>query len=350
MHEYEYPSMIFYKVIDPNGVVIFNTLTKELETEFEKLAEAAKKITIDAKTYKIAIESNSYGTVYFASCNNDSIKSHKLFIKEMEIVTKNLPHLQEIYKSIATESGRHINRLIHNLVTLNAHNIQEVYSIIPQEIMQNKKSGWNQRIVEQVNKDPYEASLALVRIAKNNLKMKTEIDVYNSLLSGHPDIKLRRHEIHRVLMNVLYVFFPDFTDKDVYVDVSESKHVALLDYETFQVAIYHLIENTVKYIKPSTTLKIDIEKHETTKKISIHLKMNSLRIEPGEEDKIFEEGYSGNIAKICQRSGSGIGMARIKQLLKYNQAELKVTPHFETAKPEILNHIYQDNEFKIYFH
>lgn len=341
--------MNYYKALDINGTPICNTIPKYIEPYFEPLEDHTQKIKIGVTEYRIAKVSRETGIVLFASSNPEALRSHKFLLKEIDFVFQSISYLQTAHQSAVNEARAHINRLIHNLVTLNAHNIQEVYSIIPQEIMQDKRTGWKNRIVDQVNKDPYEASLALVRIAKNNLKMKTEIDVYNSLLSGHPKITLRSHEIHRVLMNVLYVFFPDFTDKDVHVDVSESKDKVNIDYETFQVAVYHLIENTVKYIKPGSLLKIEIIKHEITKKISIHLKMNSLRIEPDEEEKIFEEGYSGKIAKLCQRAGSGIGMARIKQLLEYNHATLQVTPHFHTAKPEILNHIYQDNEFLIVF-
>lgn len=341
--------MFLYKITDSSGLTISNSIPTDLEEIILESDPKTLKLIINDRPYRYCKLSKDGNHIIAVTDIPDMIKSHKTMLKDMEFLFRSIESLKIVYTSTKIEATIHVNRLIHNLVTLNAHNIQEVYSIIPQEIMQDKKNGWRARIVEKVNDAPYEASLSLVRIAKNSLKMKTEIAVYNTLLSGKPNMELRSHEIHRVLMNVLYVFFPDFTDKDVYVKVSESNIRASLDYETFQVAVYHLIENTVKYIKPSSTLDINIEKNANTKKTSITFKMNSLSIEPEEIDRIFEEGYSGNVAKKCQRSGSGIGLARAKALLDYNNANLEIEAKYDTAKPAILDHIYQDNIFYINF-
>ncbi|MFP5495701.1 MAG: ATP-binding protein [Gammaproteobacteria bacterium] len=339
--------MFLYKIIDCNGIIISNSIPSDLEKIILERNEKTFKIKINEGLYRFCRVSKHGVHILAITDELDMLKSPKTMSKELEFLFRSVESLRITYLATQKEATIHVNRLIHNLVTLNAHNIQEVYSIIPQEIMQDKKNGWRTRIVEKVNNDPYEASLSLVRVAKNCLKMKTEIAVYNTLLSGKPNITLRSHEIHRVLMNVLYVFFPDFTDKGVYVKVSESNVRAPIDYETFQVAIYHIIENTVKYIKPDSSLEININKNSETKKTSITFKMTSLSIEEDEIDKIFEEGYSGNVARRCQRSGSGIGLARVKALLGYNNASIAVEAKYDTAKAAILDHIYQDNIFQI---
>jgi len=342
--------MFLYKITDSNGITISNSIPSDLEKIILEYHDKTLKITINETPYRFCKLSKDGNNILGITDNVDMIKSAKTMAKEMSFLFRSIESLRVAYLMAQNEATIHVKRLIHNLVTLNAHNIQEVYSIIPQEIMQNKKSGWKERVVERVNSDPYEASLSLVRIAKNSLKMKTEIDVYNTLQSDKPEITLRSHEIHRVLMNVLYVFFPDFTDKGVKVNVSESTIRTAIDYETFQVAVYHIIENTVKYIKPDSPLDINIIKNSQTNKISITFKMNSLSIEAEEIDKIFEEGYSGNVARKCQRSGSGIGLARARALLKYNNANLTIEAKYETAKISILDHVYQDNIFSINFH
>jgi len=340
--------LLLYRLTENNGTIICNSIPNELNALISE-PSSTHKFEHNNTTYRFVEKSLAPYKLTCITSNSDLVKSAKMLAKEADFILRSAESFKAAYTSSLSEARIHVKRLVHNLVTLNAHNIQEVYSIIPQEIMQDKRNRWRERVVEQVEKDPYDASLSLVRIAKNSLKIKTEIDVYNTLLSGKPNIVLRSHELHRVLMNVLYVFFPDFTDKGVNVKVAESKVRAQLDYETFQVAIYHLIENTAKYIKPDTILDIKIQKDPETKNTSITFAMNSLAIEQLEIEKIFEEGYSGIIAKKCQRSGSGIGLARVKELLSYNNASIKVDAKFETARHAILEHVYQDNIFSINF-
>ncbi|MNJ32601.1 sensory histidine kinase CreC [compost metagenome] len=341
--------MLLYRLTEINGTTICNSIPNELDAIVSSSTQSNQKFEYNNKFYRCIEKSKPPYKLKCITSDPDLVKSPKMLSKEADFILRSAESFKSAYNSSLNEAKTHVNRLVHNLVTLNAHNIQEVYSIIPQEIMQDKKNRWRERIVDQVTQDPYEASLSLVRVAKNSLKIKTEIDVYNTLLSGKPNITLRSHELHRVLMNVLYVFFPDFTDKGVRVEVSESQVRAPLDYETFQVAIYHLIENTAKYIRTDSILDIEILKDPSTKKTSITFKMNSLAIEQAEIDMIFEEGYSGSIAKKCQRSGSGIGLARVKELLSYNNAAITVEAKYETAKKAILEHVYQDNIFSINF-
>jgi K+-sensing histidine kinase KdpD len=342
-------SNFYFKICMHDGTVLHNSFPEPfLECTSPGIVRNVK-VSFQGVDYKFASLKNDFGTVAAASNNRDHLKSNSAFLSKVNIILESIPSYIDIYSSAKIEANQHVRRLIHNLVTLNAHNIQEVYSIIPQDVMQNKSHGRRERIIAHVTNDPYEASLSLVRIAKNTLKMKTEIDVYNTLLTGNPALNKKNHQIHRLLMNVFYVFFPDFTDKGITVEVSESNDNVFVDYETFQVALYHIVENSVKYIKPESVLYVDISKNHLTKKVIIIFRMISLRIEPYEVDKIFIEGYSGEVAKRCNRAGSGIGMPRAKNLLEHNNALLTVRPKYETAQEAILGHIYQENVFSIEF-
>ncbi|UKY37683.1 hypothetical protein [Pantoea dispersa] len=342
-------SNFYFKVIINDDIIIHDSIPSELNDKFQDGTSKIFRIGSDGKDYKCICARNDLGTIYAVSNINDHLKSNNVFYNKVNLLLESIPSYIEIYNSAKIEANQHVKRLIHNLVTLNAHNIQEVYSIIPQEVMQNKSNGRRERIIAHVTNDPYEASLSLVRIAKNTLKMKTEIDVYNTLLTGNPALNKKTHQIHRLLMNVFYVFFPDFTDKGITVEVSESNDNVFVDYETFQVAIYHIVENSVKYIKPETVLNVDISKNPLTKKVVVQFRMTSLRIEPHEVDKIFIEGYSGEVARRCNRAGSGIGMPRAKTLLEHNNASLTVIPKFHTAQEAILEHVYQENVFSLEF-
>ena len=340
---------VFYKLESSDGNLLHSNIDTALLDTFIDCALPSAKFSYNKIQYKGIRLSNSHGEVVLISHDEAMLKSSKVIRAKAEFLLNGIPEVLEVYRKAKEDARQHVNRLIHNLVTLNGHIIQEVYSIIPQEVMQDKRAGWKDRIKEQVAEDPYDAAQSLVNIAKNTLKMKAEIDVYNALLSDTPKITLRNHSIHRVLMNVVYVFFPEFTDKGIRVEVSESNDTVYIDYESFQVAVYHLIENSVKYIKPETRLHITFDKHPVTKKVIIGFKMISLAIRPDEIEKIFVEGYSGEMAKVSNRAGSGIGMHRAKTLLGHNNATLRVVAKHDTAQEIMLGRIYQENEFIIEF-
>ncbi len=118
------------------------------------------------------------------------------------------------------------------------------------------------------------------------------------------------------------MFFVDFNKFDVSVNVGDYYNKAKLDFETFQVAIYHIIENAAKYVMPNTHLDISFALNENSHTIVFDMK--SFYIPKDEVQKIFIEGYSGNIAKETNRAGNGIGMYRVKQLITLNRATIEL--------------------------
>lgn len=138
------------------------------------------------------------------------------------------------------------------------------------------------------------------------------------------------------------MFFNDFNEKDVYIDIEEYYEKVYVDFESVQVAIYHIIENAAKYIAPKTNANITfkIEKHTQY----IIFAMTSLYINQDEEFEIFNEGYSGIVAKQLKKAGKGIGMYRAKRLIELNNGTLTV----EAGEAIKINGIdYANNKFII---
>ncbi len=191
-----------------------------------------------------------------------------------------------------------------------------------------KQVGYVKKIVE---KEPEETAMAMLKMAKNNAAMKVEFSVFKKLFDLNPDLRATNHNVHKVLMNVFYLFFPDFTDKNVKVIIgdTDNKYMAYFDYESIHVAFYHMIENAAKYIKPDTEFKVDIVKG--IKKTEIIFDMNSTQITQEEVNIIFEEGVSGKLAYQTGKSGDGIGLSRAKKILELNNGLLSVKPYYDTA-------------------
>ncbi len=338
-----------YKILDKQGKTIINKLPEKYHYLIELTVDSgtSKKESLFGSNIRYVKISNSKYTIFALTTKTQYIKSSRKFNTEVQLILDCMDDAIKFRSDFVKNTHEHTNRLIHNLVTLNAHNMQEVYSIIPQEVLADKRNKqWKKVITEHVQEDLSEAALSLVRIAKNSLKMKTERSVYDSLRNGKVSLEQKNHHIHRVLMNLFYVFFPDFTDKDVLVNVERTTLQSVFDYETVTVALYYILDNIVKYIKPNSELTVSIDKEQFSSKITITFDMLSIKVDESELEKIFEEGVSGHHATRCGKAGQGIGMGRARELLKINNMDI----HFEPVKDTELNQLhycYQRNLVKV---
>jgi len=285
------------------------------------------------------------GLLYACSDQADMMASSRLFKESLEVRSEFIAELKALRNSLESEARKQIKRLIHNLTTLNAHCIQEIYSFIPQEQLSNSKQDEQTRIIAKfVTDDTKAAAQLFTRILKNNTLMKVEFSVFNKLYEASPRIDKRSHPIRKVILNVFHIFFPDFTDKDVLVKVQEFNEKVDFDYESITVALMHLIENSSKYILPNTVLNVTFESLD--RELKVIFDMISIKIEDSEKEKIFTEGYSGTQVKGLGLAGKGIGLFVAKEILRINKGHLSVKSNVDPIKAKKQMGLdYENNQF-----
>lgn len=267
---------VMIKLLDRNERVIYSTIEAKDANLASKATKESMVIEDSGRKLRIGVVKNTNGTAFAISKSKDALKSSRAFISKINAAADSLEFLGSVQNEIERKINSDTARLIHNLTSLNAHNIQEIYSLVPQENLANKVDG-HIDIVENVVKDNTRAcALTLLRIAKNNAAIKTEFSVFKRLFDSSPQLQERTHHFHKVLMNVLYLFFTDFTDKSVNVKVQKSQLTAYFDYESMHVALYHIIENSVKYVLPKSEVNIGIK--EDGQFLSISFDMISTQI------------------------------------------------------------------------
>lgn len=283
---------------------------------------------------------NTKGTTFLC----DQTKTTKLFRDKLEGLSYAYQDLVILKSNIEQETKlaeqQRVNRLVHNLTSINAHNIQELYDLVPQDILSTNHQNQLDFIQKEIKKDTKKASLMFIRIAKHNIHMKSEFSIYKKLDRNDAVLDFSSHPIKKVLLNILHTFFVDFTNKYIYVSVEDYLGRVYIDYESIQVALYHLIENASKYTMPNSRIAISFE--ETGGQVNIVFKMRSLHIESDEKEKIFNEGYSGKVACNCKLNGDGIGMWQIDQMVKLNNGQVAINCGEEAIR---INGVpYADNE------
>jgi hypothetical protein len=286
--------------------------------------------------------------VTFLCC--DTTKTTKLFRQKLEGLSYAFYDLilpkKQIEEDLKKIEQHKVNRLVHNLTSINAHNIQEIYDLVPQEILSTNWKTQTEFIKKEITRHPDKAAMMFLRIAKHNIHMKSEFSIYRKLdRTDKVSLDIKSWAIRNVLLNVLHTFFSDFTSNRIYVQVEDNYSKIPFDYETIQVALYHLIENASKYTKPNSTINIKFS--ENDKYLLMSMEMISLYIDPSERIKIYSEGHSGKIAKSIGKSGDGIGMWRIKQMIELNGGVIDIICG---DKIQLLNKVeYANNIFNLKF-
>ena len=298
---------------------IATNLTMECEDCFNKCINIG--CLVSCNMYN---ENRRQGIIKNSKCKIflcDTTKTTKLFREKIDALLYTVPEItiikSEIEKNVRDIEQKKVNRLVHNLSSINAYNIQSIYDIVSQsDLSLNVKNQIN-ILIKEMKQNPNKIAQTLLQLSKNNIHMKSEFSIYRKLdREEKAQLDIKNHTIHSVILNVLHTFFVDLSNNGIYVNISNFYGKVKIDYETIQVAIYHLLDNAAKYTKNNST--IDITFKENRNNIIVDFKMTSIFVAPKEREIIFNEGVSGAIAKEMKKNGDGIGMWRIKQMLELN--------------------------------
>jgi hypothetical protein len=336
---------IRYRLVSVKGEVIFSNLNDDEIGLIPRMKDKSSVFIVNNVKYRAACANTPEGNVFLSSCDQDYLRSSRRFNASLDVVKNIVGYISVFYSGSRNRINEDTKRLLHNLISLNAHIIQEIYSLVPQDDLANKQSGHLAMVENIIKSNTKDVAIAVLRILKSSASMKTEFSVFNKLFNDNPNLRRSSHEVHKVLMNVFYLFFSDFTDKGVLVDVRPSKLKATFDYELVHVALYYIIENTAKYILPNTKLIVTCEDAVAT--VLISFRMKSIQVKENEVDAIFEDGYSGEVPRKTGQSGKGIGMNRVAKIIDLNAGKIVFFPDFSSVE-SIRGVPYQDNIIMLY--
>ncbi len=304
------------------------------------------KCPITGLMSRMGFGQNTAGNCFICSSQKNHVQSPAQFKIYLEARLGLLSDLNKYRAMIKASLSEDFGRLVHNLTSLNAHNSQELYAVVPQEIATKNLKNCINTICKMISSDPMSAARAFFQVQKNCAAIKTEFDVYRKLYIGSGYLTQEIHAIHPVILNVFYTFFQDFADKRVYVDVKETTESVLIDYETVRVALYHLFQNAAKYVCPTTVIYVEFNRNAL--KIEISLNMISLPLTNKDMEHIWEEGYSGELAREFKLNGEGRGMTIVKKALEINGGSINIKRDIVAHNRKLYEGVaYVNNHFEI---
>lgn len=279
----------------------------------------------DGRKARLGNRQNSSGEIIICSVDSKTTKNFHSLLDAFDMSLSEIVSTFSDLKGYADKCSKNqVDLLAHNIKTLSGQAIQRLYTVVPQETLILNYKEVVKTVSDIIASKTELTAKALIQISKINMGIKSEFSAYERLSSKGKIPNTSYVNPRNVIMIVIYMFLPDFSDKNVYVDVSEFYSSYKLCFEDLQVASYYIIENAVKYIMPGSRLKVDFLVKGNL--LYVNLDMISLYIRDGEENEIFKLNYSGEMAKKSNKAGKGIGMYRAKQIIQCNNGDISVEP------------------------
>ena len=127
----------------------------------------------------------------------------------------------------------------------------------------------------------------------------------------------RTHKLNDVLISVVLDLqgWARSLDILIHVDKSAGDHVQFkIHRPTFEIALYNVVENAVKYGAQRSTVTVRGELVDTKVIIAVH--NSGIPIQDVEASRVFERGFRGKVAKDKTPIGTGIGLTLAKEIVE----------------------------------
>lgn len=291
-----------------------------LQSCIETLSASGTATTaLGGKKYRILRKSAGDYTAIAISADPDRLKSKKLLESEVDAMLTAGPTVD---LAIQRSEGR-TRRLLHNLKSLTAKISQEIFLLAQQDRLLGNPREVVPYLVSEIRDNLEGTARALLEILKHQAAQKAEYTAFDRLSGKLEQGKAEMHDVHRVLMNVFYLFFGEFIAKKVRAEVERTRLQARFDYDSVHVCIYYLVENAAKYTRSNSDLAVSATQ-DASGLVDIRFVMESLAIKPEEQDLIFEEGVSGSNALDAKLHGAGLGLYLARSMARINGGNLNV--------------------------
>jgi Signal transduction histidine kinase len=318
--------MEFFRIYDSNNNIDHTNIPDECLTCYSNCPTGITKVNNAVcgkrKRFKEVEETSSF---YFCSAEPECIGSNKVFKTKANVVKGTKTLIQDYKTQLSLQLTKQNKRIFHNVISLNGHNIQELYALVSDKTLSQKVDQQRSIIRENIEKNIDDAVSMFLRIAKNNLAIQTNFNVFNKLAEPNPVLSFRKHKIKRVLLTVYHVFFQDFFDNNIQVIIGDSDAEVLVDFESISVAFYHILDNAAKYALRNSKLNITFRQFDES--CLIIFDMDSIEIKDEEVNKLTQEGFKGENSKKLASKGDGLGMYIVDQLLKLTNGKLHINTH-----------------------
>ncbi len=331
-----------YALYDSSGKLVLSSLNKDDENILNYCNSNSIMKDPKCRAGKVQLD---IGSISIISYDKDLIASSKKFKSVAITILNSMEYVVVEINKARKKISEDNKKVLHNIVSISAHITQDIYSIFNIELLSSDTKRSLDTIKETLKRNNDSSAKMIFSLIKYSESIRDELLAIDSLFSeSSNNLNPMQHNIHKVLMKVLYRFHGEFNDKKITYNLDRSDITGYFDYATVSSALYHIIGNAAKYTEHRTKIEINIFSNEAC--VFISMTAFSIVINKDDINRIFEDGYSGVVPKQLHKAGNGVGMFVANKFIRANNGKLSVIPNIGETH-DVVGIKYQENKFTI---
>lgn len=307
--------MIYFYIENENGDIVWSNLTDGSLNIEKKIFQNRNNNKLNTVLLK---GMNGYYLYMRFDKNNISKAEYKRHKEICQFYIEAIGKLEELI--VMRENVNH-NVFKHNMTNYNAFMLQSLYNIIPYDrIPGHNIIDQKEYIKQSIEQNIDRVSDSFMNLIRFSRFINFEIDIYSFIQGSSFEIEMQKHSVHKLLTLILQLFLVPFSEKKITVDLDKCERVVVANYRTITIALYNILHNFGKYVRPNSTIEIKFLENSQYTEIVFH--MMSLKIEENEINSIFDKGVVGKWAKASKKDGTGVGMYMAREMIVLNGGDI----------------------------
>lgn len=178
-----------------------------------------------------------------------------------------------------------------------------------------------ENLQEDLMKSKSEFAFKAEEILTQILKLGLIVDNIRSSLQGiqKETYRFEYHSINELISEMVSIFKYEAELKNIKINVDMDQYKIPMAKQHLNRAFFNLIHNAIKYsYSGSAKLKRSVDIVGKKKEDHYHIIISNfgIGILEKEKEKIFQEGYRGELSSDRERTGSGIGLSEAKKIIE----------------------------------
>jgi hypothetical protein len=173
---------IYYYAVDANKDHLFDNFPQDCLKLIGPFKESQRVFTIqiEHKVFdaRIGRKSNSFGTIYTLTTEPKFVARYKLFKELLDMSLIALNPLTVFKTRIEQQQLERAEDFIHNLTSLHSYSLQELFSLIPQNLLSQNINKQKDIVKNILGDKPNVATTTLLNLIKYNVAIKIEFSVF----------------------------------------------------------------------------------------------------------------------------------------------------------------------------
>lgn len=216
-------------------------------------------------------------------------------------------------------SQKELHKLKNEFISNMTHELKTPISTISvaSEILQNNKIHEEQDKIARYSGIIYEENNRLKRLVDRVM----QVVIFEK---GELELELSEFDIHELIKLSCkpLALIANKRKGGIELNLNASEHIAKVDRTHFTSVISNLIENAIKY--SDDTPMVSLTTKNEGSKLVIEVSDNGIGIPVKDQKRVFEKYYRTSETNKSQKTGFGLGLFYVYQVIKAHHAEISV--------------------------